>query len=216
MKKFKIHLVFGIIFLIATVNSSDACLGVSNPWFKLSIKLVSSELPEGTITSYQNNSSYEYEKYWSLKNESNVPVYFTYFIKYLFSDITYDDLGTGINFRPGYKLVNSKVYVWSFNDSTQTGTWIESVYDQNGYLKIDPKLQKTELSWTVENALKSTDVTPLARPKNVKIPDPFEFIIPVFYQGKELNLKFVIEYSLNENYKEPIEKRIGKPCDSQI
>src|SRR3989344_4184765 len=172
------------LFLLSIVFSCSSSAG--DDWYEISLSFDESTFPEGVVLQEQ-----------SIVNTNSEPLYIVSECEYCDD---YSEFGVPPKYSPEVKLMGGELYRLIRNSSGNIN-WAKPVFDSGGY---------TVPARKVASNYKFGD----NRPENVKIPEPEEFSIQIYYLGEVAELKGHVAYALNSYYDSKANAKGIEACNS--
>jgi len=197
-----------VLMLIAFLNNpSNSLLSPlpPSPWFIEHIALEPLDLPSGVdIALVTRDSGNLPNEYIVFKNNSPTTLYVAGTPDN--GDPTFDTIS--VKFPPGigpiYKVVDGQAYIWRIKynhpESGYYYSWFkENQRDDSIWLYVIDNQLRCETGMILE--LEPRNQYDGDRPKDVKIPEPQEVILPIIYGTDEIQIPLTVFYTLNDDYR---------------
>lgn len=192
LKKFVLLVLLATLTLVTfPPQGVFACSpGGPNPWFATQLSFDSLTLPSG-IEIVKTDPTYEP---YALINKNSEPFYL---VRENFTDWkTFPNSELPKNYEPRYKITASQVYFWGQLSSQDTEGWKPNSGGINN--SAVTRVRIDEGIYILEG--ESRQIYEDNRPAIVDIPDLQNFKILGFSKGNQVEIRGILNYSLNEKY----------------
>ena len=204
-----------VIALIALLNTSGNGLlfgpPAPSPWFEEHIALQPFDLPPGVSVELRKNvESKVPQEYILLRNETSTPLYIAGA-----TALKFDELSANLPEGTGFvrKIVNGQAYRWWFEWNKSSSSyyygWFPPEYGREDAIWLYAYSNNILAGDALVVRLKPLNQFDGNRPQDVKVPDPQDAILPIYYGGNEIEVPITVFYTINLEYR-PASSNIGQ------